>query len=417
MGLHGGRMLRFMEEDQLDVTIVEGTEINEAEFEEESSKEEEEMEPPTPTGIFSRTNMRNQRSRKSRKAGKRCYSLLKNYGLIDPHVHGCGCNHSPALEAEMHDGTGSNREGCHNQVHGPIGEGSDPEPRTEGTGIPEAALAREIDLVSGLSEPEDVSLVSETSEPEIVTCPIERYRLELQERLKCIPADFDAREVLRDQWMTVHDRLPEELCQDMSDMQEIIRRATCDKGEHSAKKMVRFDDNGGAEVRPLSIFTKPEIAPSGVRALSAVADSSKPSEEGWVEIEITIDSGACDTVMPAAMCGHISIVQTEDSRRGVEYEVANGETIPNLGERHCFLMTEDSHIMKEIVFQCADIHKPLLSVSRCADLGYQCILEKLGGKLKDTVTGEEIPIHRRGNLYVMRAWVRQNKPAGFARPQ
>ena len=370
-----------------------------------------------PPGIFSRTSMRNKRSRKSRKAGRRCYSLLEDYGLLKPHVQGCGCNHSPGDEPEMHEGTGSNREGCHNIVHGLIGEGSNPEPRTEGTGIPKAALAREIDLVSGVSEPEVVSLVSETSEPEIATCPIERYRLELQERLKCIPMDFDAREMLRDQWMTVHDRLPEELCRDMSDMQEIIRRAVGNEGKHPTKKLVRFDDNGGAEVRPLSIVTKPEVAQPGARALSVVNDSSKPTEEGWVEIEITIDSGACDTVMPAAMCGHISILQTEDSRRGVEYEVANGETIPNLGERHCFLMTENSHVMKEIVFQCADIHKPLLSVSRCADLGYQCILEKSGGKLKDTVTGEEIPIHRRGNLYVMRAWVRQSKPSGFARPQ
>ena len=140
-------------------------------------------------------------------------------------------------------------------------------------------------------------------------------------------------------------------------------------------------------------------------------------EDGWIEIEVTVDSGACDTVMPAAMCGHISISQTEDSRRGVEYEVANGETIPNLGERHCLLMSENSNVMKKIVFQCADIHKPLLSVSRCADLGYQCILDDHGGMLKDKVTGEEIPLHRRGNLYVMRAWVRQDKPAGFVRPQ
>ena len=140
-------------------------------------------------------------------------------------------------------------------------------------------------------------------------------------------------------------------------------------------------------------------------------------EDGWIEIEVTVDSGACDTVMPAAMCGHISILQTEDSRRGVEYEVANGETIPNLGERHCLLMSENSNVMKKIVFQCADIHKPLLSVSRCADLGYQCILDDHGGMLKDKINGEEIPLHRRGNLYVMRAWVRQDKPSGFSRPQ
>ena len=64
--------------------------------------------------------------------------------------------------------------------------------------------------------------------------------------------------------------------------------------------------------------------------------------------------------------------------------------------------------MKKITFQCADIHKPLLSVSRCADLGFDCVLESDDGKLLDKVTGEAIPLHRRGNLYVMRAWIRQD---------
>ena len=154
------------------------------------------------------------------------------------------------------------------------------------------------------------------------------------------------------------------------------------------------------------------------RVSGAACISGVDAEEiGWTEIEITIDSGACDTVMPARLCQHISIIQTEESRRGMEYEVANGETIPNVGERHCLLMTEDSNNPKSIVFQVADIHKPLLSVSRCADLGFQCSLEKDGGRLLDVQSGEVIPLHRRGNLYVMRAWVRQNKSSDFARPQ
>ena len=86
-------------------------------------------------------------------------------------------------------------------------------------------------------------------------------------------------------------------------------------------------------------------------------------------------------MIPTKMVQHISIVASEDSRRGCEYEVANGETIPNVGERHCLLMTEDIENAKRFVFQCADIHKPLLSVSRCADLRFQCVLSKHGGKL------------------------------------
>ena len=72
-------------------------------------------------------------------------------------------------------------------------------------------------------------------------------------------------------------------------------------------------------------------------------------------------------------------------------------------------MTENSHIQKQIIFQCADVHKALLSVSRVSDMGFECILGKTGGRLIDVVTGDVIPLHRRGNLYVMKAWVQQDK--------
>ena len=141
-------------------------------------------------------------------------------------------------------------------------------------------------------------------------------------------------------------------------------------------------------------------------------------EPEWFEIEITIDSGACDTVMPESLCPHISLMSSESSRSGLEYEVANGEGLPNTGEKKCLMMTEDSSMMKRIVFRCADVHKALLSVSRVADLGYECMLGKHGGQLRDIVTGDIVPLHRRGNLYVMRAWVKQDiGSAGFGRPE
>ena len=119
--------------------------------------------------------------------------------------------------------------------------------------------------------------------------------------------------------------------------------------------------------------------------------------------------------MPEGMCPQISLLESVGSKAGYEYEVANGEALPNLGEKRCVMMTEDSSIMKKLTFQCADVHKALLSVSKVADLGYECVLGKLGGKLIDTLTGDVVPLHRRGNLYVMRAWVRQD--SGFTRPE
>ena len=136
---------------------------------------------------------------------------------------------------------------------------------------------------------------------------------------------------------------------------------------------------------------------------------------GWKEIEVTIDSGACDIVMPLSMCSEIPIQESERQREGMEYEVANGETIPNEGERRCLLMTIGAHAPKKIVFQVAEVHKPLLSITRVSDAGYECHLNKVGGYLLDTYTGEKVPITRKGNLYVMKAWVREDKASAFGR--
>ena len=132
----------------------------------------------------------------------------------------------------------------------------------------------------------------------------------------------------------------------------------------------------------------------------------------WQEIEITVDSGACDTVMPTSLSPQILLLESAASKSGLEYEVANGQGLPNVGEKKCIMMTENSSLPKRITFQCADVHKPLMSVSRVADLGYECILGADGGTLRDTVTHDVIPLHRRGNLYFLKAWVRQDELSG-----
>ena len=71
-------------------------------------------------------------------------------------------------------------------------------------------------------------------------------------------------------------------------------------------------------------------------------------------------------------------------------------------------MTAGSKICKLIVFQGPGVHKPLLSISGCADLGFYCHLDDKGGHFTDKETGENIPLESRENLYIMRAWIRQD---------
>jgi hypothetical protein len=50
-------------------------------------------------------------------------------------------------------------------------------------------------------------------------------------------------------------------------------------------------------------------------------------------------------------------------------------------------------------------------------MGFRCILDRNGGYLEDKTSGERTPIRRKGNLYVMKMWVRQAKAnaSGFPR--
>ena len=147
---------------------------------------------------------------------------------------------------------------------------------------------------------------------------------------------------------------------------------------------------------------------------ASLCPMSASGQEEWYEVELTADTGACDIVIPKDMCPGIPIVPSFQSINGMEYEVATGETIPNLGERRCEMWTEGASQPKAISMQVADVHKALLSLSRCADMGFESRFGSAYGCLLDTVTGEVVPLQRKGNLYVLKAWI---KAAPFGRPE
>ena len=67
---------------------------------------------------------------------------------------------------------------------------------------------------------------------------------------------------------------------------------------------------------------------------------------------------------------------------------------------------------KHVAFQVTDVHKALLSLSKCADAGIDSVFGRNGGYLYDTQSGETIPLYRKGNLYILRAWVKSAKVFG-----
>lgn len=86
----------------------------------------------------------------------------------------------------------------------------------------------------------------------------------------------------------------------------------------------------------------------------------------------------------------------------MQYEVANKATNPCLGERRLEVSTEGAPAPRMMAIQVADVHKPLLSLSQCADAGFESRFGRTAGCLIDGEVGEVIPLQRRGNLYYLK---------------
>ena len=119
-------------------------------------------------------------------------------------------------------------------------------------------------------------------------------------------------------------------------------------------------------------------------------------EGAWEKIEVTVDSGAIDTVAPKHVAGLFELEETKSSKAGEHYVAANGSKITNYGQRKVKGVTpkEDGEWQKiDLCMQVADVKKPLCSVSKLADTGYECVQGKRGCFLLDITTIGRIPLY------------------------
>ena len=91
-------------------------------------------------------------------------------------------------------------------------------------------------------------------------------------------------------------------------------------------------------------------------------------DDGWEEVEMAVDSGASETVISEEMVQSADLKEGTTSRRGVEYQVANGERIPNLGEKKFSAWTEEG-VSRNIKAQVCAVSQALLSVKRLVEFG------------------------------------------------
>ena len=129
-------------------------------------------------------------------------------------------------------------------------------------------------------------------------------------------------------------------------------------------------------------------------------------DNAWQEIELAVDSGATETVMGEEMLDFIDIKEGLASKRGVEYEVANGHKIPNLGEKK-FVGTSDEGMTRHITAQVCDVNKALLSVKRMMAAGNRVVFDSEGSYIEDKATKEKMWMREDKGLFMLKLWVRK----------
>ena len=111
------------------------------------------------------------------------------------------------------------------------------------------------------------------------------------------------------------------------------------------------------------------------------------------------------------MLDSVELKDGPTKKRGVEYEVANGVRIPNLGEKK-FIGTSNEGISRQIVAQVCDVNKPLLSVKKMVNAGNRVVFDRAGSYIEDPETGEIMHMEEKQGMYVLRLWAKIAK-TGF----
>ena len=137
----------------------------------------------------------------------------------------------------------------------------------------------------------------------------------------------------------------------------------------------------------------------------------------WEKITLIVDSGASDVVVPPSVCAGALLHHT--AKVGIKYEIANGGTLENLGERRCLLKTSETDTLESafaMAFQVVDVNKALLSVHKVCEQGHSVLFEKdrgailVGGDAKNRIEFRKV-----GGTYELDVWLKPTDES-FARP-
>jgi len=124
----------------------------------------------------------------------------------------------------------------------------------------------------------------------------------------------------------------------------------------------------------------------------------------WERLRSVMDSGASITVIPPSVGKLYQTQESAASRAGVQYQVANGDELPNLGEKFLPLVTSEG-TTRGMLAQVADVTMALQSPRALHKSGHMVILDGPDSFVLNKITGEINVLEDDGLNYYMDTWI------------
>jgi len=157
-----------------------------------------------------------------------------------------------------------------------------------------------------------------------------------------------------------------------------------------------------------------------VEADRRVTTASQPTlnalgteKPGYRLVEAVVDSGASRSAGPQRVFpGRLR--DSAMSKKGQKFKGPDGSDIPNYGEMDVAFRTNEDFDMG-VVIQISDIDRTLLSVSELTAAGNDVNLRKDHGEIVNIKIGKVIEFPRRGGVYVIQMWIKDDEASVFPR--
>ena len=143
----------------------------------------------------------------------------------------------------------------------------------------------------------------------------------------------------------------------------------------------------------------------------------RPLESKWEKFIAILDSGASVTVVPPHIGHDYETTRGEAAIAGVRYEIADGNEIPNLGEKLLPIMTREG-TWRALKAEVADMSRALQSVRSLVKTGHRVGFG--GGEdgnfhyIENVLIGEVNAVGDDGHNYLMTYLIAPKAQASFA---